>query len=148
MQAMTKLLALIAALALAAFGLAACGGDDDDETTPPPAETEATTPAGGGGGGGGGGTISFEADPGGELAYTQTEVTGPAGSDTIDLVNDSSVPHDVTIEDSGGNQLAQTETITGDSTSTTATLDPGTYTFYCSVDGHREAGMEGTLTIE
>jgi plastocyanin len=147
MQAMTKLLALIAALALAAFGLAACGGDDDDETTAP-TETEATTPAGGGGGGGGGGTISFEADPGGELAYTQTEVSGPAGADTIDLVNDSSVPHDVTIEDSGGNQLAQTETITGDSTSTTATLDPGTYTFFCSVDGHRDAGMEGTLTIE
>jgi plastocyanin len=146
---MTKLLALIAALALAAFGLAACGGDDDDdETTAAPTETEATTPAGGGGGGGGGGTISFEADPGGELAYTETEVTGPAGNDTIELVNDSSVPHDVTIEDSGGSQLAQTETVTGESTSTTATLDPGSYTFYCSVNGHREAGMEGTLTIE
>jgi plastocyanin len=145
---MTKLLALIAALALAAFGLAACGGDDDDdETTAAPTETEATTPAGGGGGGGGG-TISFEADPGGELAYTETEVTGPAGNDTIELVNDSSVPHDVTIEDSGGSQLAQTETVTGESTSTTATLDPGSYTFYCSVNGHREAGMEGTLTIE
>jgi plastocyanin len=145
---MTKLLALIAALSLAAFGLAACGGDDDDETTAAPTETEATTTAGGGGGGGGGGTISFEADPDGALAYTQTEVTGPAGNDTIDFVNDSSVPHDVTIEDSGGNQLAQTEVITGDTTSTDATLDPGTYTFFCSVDGHREAGMEGTLTIK
>jgi plastocyanin len=144
---MTKLLALIAALSLATFGLAACGGDDDDETTPAPAETEATTPAGGGGGGGGGGTISFEADPGGELAYTQTEVSGPAGDDTIEFVNDSSVPHDVTIE-SDGSQLAQTEVITGDTTSTDATLDPGTYTFFCSVDGHRDAGMEGTLTIK
>ncbi len=75
-------------------------------------------------------------------------VSGPAGGDTIEFVNDSSTPHDVTIEDSGGSQLAQTEVITGDTTSTDATLDAGSYTFFCSVDGHREAGMEGTLTIK
>jgi plastocyanin len=145
---MTKLLVLIATLALAAFGLAACGGDDDDETTAATTTEETTTAAGGGGGGGGGGTIGFEADPDGALAYTQTDVSGPAGDDTIELVNDSSTPHDVTIEDSGGNQLAQTDVVTGDTTSTNATLDAGSYTFYCSVDGHREAGMEGTLTIK
>jgi plastocyanin len=143
---MKKLAALIAILALGAFGLAACGGDDDDETTAA-ATTEATTTAAGGGGGGGG-TIKFEADPNGALAYTQTDVSGPAGGDTIEFVNDSSTPHDVTIEDSGGSQLAQTEVITGDTTSTDATLEAGSYTFFCSVDGHREAGMEGTLTIK
>jgi plastocyanin len=143
---MSKLLTVIAALSLAAFGLAACGGDDD-ETTAATTETEATTTAAGGGGGGGG-TISFEADPSGALAYAQTEVSGPAGDDTIDFTNDSSTPHDVTIEDSNGSQVAQTDTISGDSTSTTANLAAGTYTFFCSVDGHRAAGMEGTLTIK
>jgi plastocyanin len=144
---MTKLAVLIATLALAAFGLAACGGDDDDDETTAATTTEATTTAAGGGGGGGG-TLKFEADPDGALAYTQTEVSGPAGDDTIEFVNDSSTPHDVTIEDSGGSELAQTEVITGDTTSTDATLDAGSYTFFCSVDGHREAGMEGTLTIK
>ena len=141
---MTKLVALLAALALAAFGVAACG-DDDDEAETTAAETTTTTTAAGGGGGG---TVAFEADPDGGLAYTETEVTAPAGDDTIEFTNDSSTPHDVTIEDEGGSQIAQTDTITGDSTSTTATLEAGAYTFYCSVDGHRDAGMEGTLTVE
>jgi plastocyanin len=143
---MTKFLTVIAALALAAFGLAACGGGDD-ETTAATTETEATTTAAGGGGGGGG-TISFEADPSGALAYTQTEVSGPAGDDTIEFTNDSSTPHDVTIEDSSGSQVAQTDTISGDTADATANLPAGTYTFFCSVDGHRDAGMEGTLTIK
>jgi plastocyanin len=145
---MSKFLTLIAVLALAALGLAACGGGDDETSAETTATEETTTAAGGGGGGGGGGAIKFEADPNGALAYTQTEVSGPAGDDTIDFTNDSSTPHDVTIEDSGGNQVAQTEVITGDSTSTTANLAAGTYTFFCSVDGHEAAGMKGTLTIE
>src|SRR5262245_4047938 len=143
---MTKFLTLIAAFALAALGLAACGGGSDTtaaETT----TTEATTTAAGGGGGGGG-SIKFEADPSGALAFTQTEVSGPAGDDTIDFTNDSSTPHDVTIEDSSGQQVAQTETISGGNTSATANLAPGTYTFFCSVDGHEAAGMKGTLTIK
>jgi plastocyanin len=142
---MTKLATLIAALAIAAIGLAACGGDDDETTTA--AETTTTEEAPGGGAGGGG-TISFEADPNGALAYTETEVSGPAGNDTIEFVNDSSTPHDVTIVDSADTEVARTEVITGDTTSVNATLEAGSYTFYCSVDGHREAGMEGTLTVE
>jgi plastocyanin len=141
---MTKFLTVLAALSVAALGLAACGGGDDTtaaETT----ATEATTTAASGGGGG---TIKFEADPSGALAFTETEVSGPAGDDTIEFTNDSSTPHDVTITDSEGNQVAQTDTISGDTADATANLAAGTYTFFCSVDGHEAAGMKGTLTIK
>lgn len=131
---MKKLSITLTALGLAAFGLAACGGGDDSSSS--------TTAASGGP------TVKFEADPSGTIAYTQTEVTAPAGTDTIEFDNQASLTHDVVIEDSSGNQVAATDQIAGSSTTTTADLKPGKYTFFCSVDSHREAGMEGTLTVK
>ena len=128
------LLLLLAALVLA---LSACGGGSSSSSTTP-----ATT---GGGGGGGGSTVQISADPSGALKYEQTDVSATAGSITIDFTNMSSLPHDVTIEGNGAS--GATDTITGSTTSTTIDLEPGTYTFFCSVDGHRAAGMEGTLTV-
>ena len=144
---MKKLALLTSALfALAALGLAACGGSDDSSSTV--AESTSSTTASGGSSGGGGATVKFEADPSGALAYTQTDVSAPAGSDTIEFDNPASLGHDVVIEDSGGNEVARTDVITGTTTTTNADLKAGTYTFFCSVDGHREAGMEGTLTVK
>jgi plastocyanin len=138
---MKKLLVLLTALALAAFGLAACGGDDSSDTTS--AATEETTTTAGGGN-----TVSFEADPDGALAYTETEVTAPAGSDTIEFDNPSSTSHDVVIEDADGNEVARTDIVSGGTAAADAQLEAGEYTFFCSVDGHRDAGMEGTLTVQ
>ena len=132
-----------AALTLAAFGIAACGGGDDSSSTAAATTSSSTTAAGGSGG-----TVKFAADPSGKIAYTETEVTAPAGNDTIEFDNPASLTHDVVIEDSSGNQVAATDQIAGDTTTTTADLKPGTYTFFCSVDSHREAGMEGTLTVK
>jgi plastocyanin len=142
---MTKrLLIALSVLALASFALAACGDDSSDSTaTSSAAETSSTeAPAGGGE------TVDFEADPSGALAFTETEVTAKAGSDTIAFDNPSSEAHNVAIEDADGNVVAATDTISGDTTETTADLKPGTYTFFCEVDSHRQAGMEGTLTVK
>ena len=83
-----------------------------------------------------------------QLAYTETEVTAPAGNDTIEFDNPASLGHDVVIEDDDGNEVAKTDLIASSTTTTTADLKPGTYTFFCSVPGHRDAGMEGTLTVK
>ena len=143
---MKRLALALSLLVLAGVGLAACGGGDDDETTEAATGSATTTTTGGGGGGGG--TIDVEADPGGQLAYTETEISAPAGDDTVNFNNPSSVGHDVVIEDSGGNEVARTDVIADDQTSTTANLKAGEYTYFCSVDGHRAAGMEGTLTVK
>jgi plastocyanin len=132
-----RALPLVLVLAAFVLALSACGGGGSSSSTTP-----ATT---GGGGGGGGSTIQISADPSGALKYEQTDVSATAGSITIDFTNMSSVPHDVTIEGNGAS--GATDEITDSTTSTTVDLDPGTYTFFCSVDGHRAAGMEGTLTV-
>jgi plastocyanin len=76
------------------------------------------------------------------------KASGKAGDDTIALDNPSSTPHNVAIEDSAGKKLAETKTISEGETTTKVKLEPGTYTFFCSIPGHRGGGMEGTLTIE
>lgn len=135
------LLLLLTALALV-VAVAACGGDDDDEAEEPTAEatTEDT------GGGGGGETLMLAADPGGALSFDQTELSGAAGALTIELMNDSGIPHNVEVEGNGVEEVS--ETITEGSTSLNLDLEPGEYTYYCAVPGHREGGMEGTLTVE
>ena len=135
-------LILFAFLALA-LGAAACGGDDDDDTSGEPAAGDTTTHEEGTGGGT---HLTLTADPGGALSFDQTELTAPAGEVTIELVNDSGVPHNVEIEGNGVEEVS--DTISEGSTELTVTLEPGEYEFYCAIPGHREGGMEGTLTVE
>jgi uncharacterized cupredoxin-like copper-binding protein len=166
-----KKLASLLVLALASVVLVACGGGDDDETTnttttAPSAQSEAggngaksggaagtgtatggkTNPASGGGGGGG--MLTFEAEPGAALAYTTTKATTSAGEVTVEFNNPQTLTHDVAIEDSSGEEIGKTDLVADGSAATTVNLKPGTYTFYCTVPGHREAGMEGTLTVK
>lgn len=151
MPSMRKLSALLV-LALVSAALVACG-DDDEGTTTTETATEETSGAAAGGEEGGGAegassTLAFEAGADTGLAYTSTEETAEAGEVTIDFTNAQSIAHDVAIEDSSGEQVGKTEVITEGEDSTTVELEPGEYTFYCTVPGHREAGMEGTLTVE
>ena len=140
-----RLTALVAAVALSATGLAACGDDEQDTAAPPPpaaTQTEAAAdeqPAGA--------TVEVAADPGGELAYVQDSLAAPAGSTTFAFTNEASVPHDFNIEQDG-EQVDGTEVITQSEEDLTVDLEPGEYTYYCSVANHREQGMEGELTVE
>ena len=74
-------------------------------------------------------------------------MTAKAGTVTVNFGNPSSVPHAVEIEGNGVEE--ETETVTGaDAPPITVDLKAGTYKYYCPVDGHEEAGMKGTLTVE
>jgi plastocyanin len=150
-----KKLAALFVLILAAFALVACGGGSDT-TSDTTAEKPTTQEESGGNGGekeaeggtAGAATLDFEADPTGSLAYTTDKATGKAGKVTVNFTNTSPVPHDVAIEDEAGETIAETEVLAEGSDSATAELEPGEYKFFCTVPGHRQAGMEGTLTVK
>jgi plastocyanin len=149
-----KKFAAFLALVLASVALVACGGSSDDSSsTTATSGGESSNGAAAGEGaeansGGGGATVKFEADPGGELAYTSDTASAKAGKVTVDFTNPQALTHDVQIEDSSGKEVGGTELIASGSDSATVDLKPGTYTYFCSVPGHREAGMEGTLTVK
>lgn len=90
--------------------------------------------------------VALAADPGGQLAYDTRTLTAKAGTVSIVMANSSPVEHDVAIAE-GSKVLGHTPTFVGGSKTLTLQLKPGTYTFYCTVPGHRQAGMEGKLTV-
>lgn len=139
---MRKLVVLLALFALVPFAFAACGGDDDDEPAPEtPAEQPEPEPEGAE-------TVDVSADPDGDLAYQQDSLEASAGEVTFEFENPAAIPHDFVIEDANDNELARTDVISDDSDSVTVDLQAGEFTFFCSVPGHREAGMEGPLTVD
>jgi plastocyanin len=142
---MKTALALIVALMLAPTALVACGGDDGDTVTAGVLEEEpADYP-----GDIGQWVIEIEADPDGDLAYTFDEVVSPPGNTNFVFENPQTVAHDVAVETIGGEQQGKTDVVKEDMGWLRLYLPPETkYTFYCSVPGHREAGMEGTVTID
>jgi mono/diheme cytochrome c family protein len=93
------------------------------------------------------GKLELPADPNGQLAYITKVATAPAGPIEIDSKNDASIPHDIAIEGNGVNEKGE-EVQGGGVSKISTTLKPGKYQFYCSVAGHREGGMEGTLTVK
>jgi plastocyanin len=92
-----------------------------------------------------GGTLQLAADPT-QIAFDKTSLTSKPGKVTIDFENPAALEHDVAIEQNG-KEIAVSETITEGKTSVSADLAAGTYTFLCTIPGHAEAGMEGTLTV-
>jgi plastocyanin len=90
------------------------------------------------------GTVSIPADPNGQLAFQTKQATSPPGKLTVQMPNKSGTPHDIVIDGKGKGQVVDN----GGTSKFTASFDAGKYTYYCSVPGHRQAGMQGTLTVK
>jgi plastocyanin len=90
--------------------------------------------------------LRLSADKGGELRFDTRSLEANAGEVEIMMDNPSSLPHNVSIEGDGVHEGGKTVGEGGTST-VGAKLRPGRYTFYCSVAGHRQGGMHGTLTV-
>ncbi len=88
------------------------------------------------------------ANPSGQLMFTKTSLAAKAGKITIHFTNMSPLAHNFTIQQgTSGKTIAATPTFQGATKTLTVNLKPGKYTFFCSVPGHRMAGMQGTLTV-
>jgi mono/diheme cytochrome c family protein len=90
------------------------------------------------------GVLSIAADPGGQLAYVNGQATAPAGELSVESPNESGTPHNIVIDGKGEGEVVQN----GGVSKFTASFTAGKFEFYCSVPGHKEAGMKGTLTVE
>jgi plastocyanin len=93
------------------------------------------------------GVLEIDADANGQLAYVTSKATAQAGPVTLESKNPSSTPHDISIEGNGLNDKGPVVQ-NGKVSSVKVTLKAGTYTYYCSVPGHREAGMLGKITVK
>jgi plastocyanin/predicted small secreted protein len=90
------------------------------------------------------GTLDIPVAPAG-LAYKFADATANAGQVTFKSENPQATPHNIAIE---GPVNGKGEVVTNGTSQFQATLTPGNYTFFCSVPGHREGGMEGKLTVK
>ena len=144
--------------ALASIGLFACGGGDDSDSTASSAAATTSTPTAENTTGSeeelpilddvaGDEHVRYAASPTGTLAYNVALAFGKAGKSTIEFVNPTNTLHNVVVEAPNGKTVAETEKIRRGRTSTDAVLKPVEYVIYCSVPGHRKAGMVGHLNV-
>lgn len=157
-------LRLALALAALTLGVSACGGSSNSSSTSAPASstpasssttssapasssTSSSTPSSTAAGASS--TLSIAADPSGALKFTKSTLTAKAGTVTISFTNSSPLAHNLTVQQgTSGAVVGATPTFMGGTKTLKLTLKAGTYTYYCSVPGHRAAGMQGTLTVQ
>jgi len=138
--------------ALVALAVGGCGSDDNSSSSSSSSDTAASqTPppdtSGSSSGGGASTNLQIAADSSGQLKFDKSTLNAKAGSVTITMDNPSPVAHAVAVEGNGVDKDGNTVNMGGKST-VTVDLKPGKYEFYCPVDGHKAAGMEGELTVK
>jgi plastocyanin len=111
-------------------------------------QTGGTSQTGGGQAGGANESVDVSSPADGSLVYQPNGLTAKPGNLAITYTNPSPVPHSIALATANGNVLGQVQPFTsGKQTLNIPNLAPGKYIFYCTVPGHREAGMEGNLTV-
>jgi uncharacterized cupredoxin-like copper-binding protein len=110
------------------------------ETTAPGEAEPAPPPAAGGET-----TLENPADPS-QLRFSEPTLEAPAGTITLVMENPSQLEHNIAVRGGGVDEQGEIVGQGGEST-VTADLEAGEYEFYCSVPGHEQAGMKGTLTV-
>jgi uncharacterized cupredoxin-like copper-binding protein len=81
-----------------------------------------------------------------EFKIALPKTTVAAGAYTFEVKNDGNIDHDLVIKGNGVDE--KTATIkAGDSATLKVDLKPGTYDVYCSIPGHKQAGMDAKLTV-
>jgi plastocyanin len=93
-------------------------------------------------------TLTLSADPSGALKFDKTTLQAQAGVVKLVLDNPAPVPHNISIEGPGGLKKEGPTVSQGGASQVSVPLKKGSYTFYCAVPGHRQAGMQGTLTVK
>ena len=157
---MSRTLRITLAVAALTLGVSACGGSSKSSssstssaaatgTSSASATTSTSAASSGGAAAGASTTLADSADPSGALKFTKSTLTAKAGTVTIDFTNASPLAHNFTVQQgTSGPVVGATPTFMGGTKTLTLKLKAGTYTFYCSVPGHRAAGMQGTLTVQ
>jgi uncharacterized cupredoxin-like copper-binding protein len=126
-----------------ALGVAACGGSSSSSSATASTSSSASAASGGSSKGG----LTESADPSGALRFTKSALSAKAGKVSIHFTNMAPENHDMTIATSSGTVVGSTPTFMGGTKSFSVTLKPGKYVFFCNVPGHRQGGMQGTLTV-
>ncbi|HEY8524696.1 MAG TPA: multicopper oxidase domain-containing protein [Acidimicrobiales bacterium] len=98
----------------------------------------------GGGSGGSAGSGDATTVELSEFAITPADLSVPAGG-SLEVTNSGSTPHNLSIE---GTDIATTDLAAGESeTLDLSSLEPGEYEVLCTIPGHADSGMTGTLTV-
>lgn len=143
-------LAPLAVAVLLGLGVAACGSSNSDSSNSAPSaapttSAASTTPK-----------TTSTASTGGaktvKVGESEFKITPPngsasAGNVVLDVSNTGQIPHQLEVEGKGEEQ--KTAVIDpGGSAKLAVKLKPGKYEWYCPISGHRQQGMEGTLTVQ
>lgn len=139
--------ALFVIAAATAVPIAGCGGGGGDNSTSADTSGGATqAPTTAGGGGGGSETVDLTAV---DYKFNPSDTTVKSGNVSFNLKNDGQTAHSLEIEDvNGQDKELEGDVSPGQSGTLTVNLPPGKYEFYCPVDGHRQMGMEGEITVK
>lgn len=142
---------LVVLVVAGVLGLSSCAGEEAGQEEPSPEATaeatEETQPP------------ADTADPGDtsdaeplsvaadEYTFDGIPTSLPAGTVEIDFENVGTMQHDLVVEELDDEQVIPV-TAPRESAQGSVTLEPGEYTFYCSVGNHRAQGMEVHVTVE